>query len=193
MRKMQSFFADYGALIAPIAAIVNGFIAVIVAQFFKDHLLAKVLLVVAAGVLGAAAIGATIYSQRQLLATRSAEQRDRVAMKDLVRDGVTEGEALDNNWSDKEAVSFKHETNLWTNKMGHLIEDAYGKGEATLFMSDAGFTSYTDGRKQTEIRYWIIHRLQRLNDLVPRVDMLAMQPGFDPKNYHWVKDCPDCK
>jgi len=49
---------DYGALVAPTAAIINGFIAVLVAQFFKDHPVAKVLLVVAAGLLGTAAFGA---------------------------------------------------------------------------------------------------------------------------------------
>ena len=32
---VQDFLADYGALIAPIAAIINGFIAVVVASFSK--------------------------------------------------------------------------------------------------------------------------------------------------------------
>ncbi len=61
---MQTFPGDYGALIAPITAIISTFIAVLVAQFYKDHPVAKVLLVVAAGLLGAAAITATILSQR---------------------------------------------------------------------------------------------------------------------------------
>jgi hypothetical protein len=43
---MKEFFADYGGLIAPIAAIVNGFIAVLVAQFFKDNTKAKIILVI---------------------------------------------------------------------------------------------------------------------------------------------------
>jgi len=189
---MKSFLLDYGALIAPIAAIVNGFIAVVVAQFFKDHPLAKILLVVAAAVLGVAAISATISSQRQIVAARAAEHRDRIAMKGLLHDGIVEGEALTENWSSKDETNFRHEANRWTNKMGTLVEDAYGKGEASLIMSDAGYISYSDGRKQTGINNWIIHRLQRLNDLIPRVDTLAMQPGFDPKDYHWVTDCSTC-
>jgi hypothetical protein len=71
---LQTFLADYGALIAPIAAIINGFIAVLVAQFFKDRPAAKVLLVMVAGVLGIAAIGATVLSQRQILAVKTADQ-----------------------------------------------------------------------------------------------------------------------
>ena len=44
-RNMDNPLHDYGTLIAPTAAIINGFIAVLVAQFFKDHPIAKVLLV----------------------------------------------------------------------------------------------------------------------------------------------------
>jgi hypothetical protein len=54
---------DYVGLVAPTAAIINGFIAVLVAQFYKDYPIAKVILVVVAGVLGAAAIGATFYGR----------------------------------------------------------------------------------------------------------------------------------
>jgi len=67
---VQDFLADYGALIAPIAAIINGFIAVVVAQFFKDRPSAKVALVVAAGLLGVGVVGATVLTQRQIVATK---------------------------------------------------------------------------------------------------------------------------
>jgi hypothetical protein len=66
------------------------------------------------------------------------------------------------------------------------------RGEASLLMSDAGYISYSDGKKQTDIRNWIIHRLQRLNELVPRVDSLTLRQGFDAKNYHWAEKCPEC-
>jgi hypothetical protein len=65
---------DYVGLVAPTAAIINGFIAVVlVAQFYKDHPIAKVILVVGAGVLGAAAIGATFYGQYQVVSERVAD------------------------------------------------------------------------------------------------------------------------
>jgi hypothetical protein len=119
-------------------------------------------------------------------------ETDRVAMKALISVGIKEGEALCDNWFAKDADGFKHESNLWTNRIGHLIEDAYGAGEASLLMSDAGYIGYSDGKKQTDIRNWIIHRLQRLNELIPRVDSLTLQPTFDAKNYHWADKCPEC-
>ena len=119
---------------------------------------------------------------------------DRVAMKSLISVGIKEGEGLIKNSSnkDEDADSFKHESNLWTNRIGHLVEDAYGSGEASLLMSDAGYISYSDGKKQTDTRNWIIHRLQRLNELIPRVAFLPLQSNFDPKNYHWAEKCPEC-
>ncbi len=113
-------------------------------------------------------------------------------MKALISVGIDEGEALTKNSDKKDADSFQHETNFWTNRIGHLIEDAYGKGEASLLMSDAGYVSYSDGKKQTDIRNWIIHRLQRLNELVPRINSLTLQPSFDAKNDHWADKCPEC-
>jgi hypothetical protein len=115
-----------------------------------------------------------------------------LAMKSLISSGVKEGEDIGKDWVTKDEEAFLHETNRWTNRIGHLIEDAYGKGEASLLMSDAGYISYSDGKKRTDIHNWIIHRLQRLNEIVPRVDSLRMQPNFDPINYHWVQDCSEC-
>ncbi len=74
-RTMDNLLHDCGTLVAPTAAIVNGFIAVLVAQFFKDHPIAKVLLVVTAALLGVAAIGAIFYSQHQIVTERETAGR----------------------------------------------------------------------------------------------------------------------
>jgi len=114
-------------------------------------------------------------------------------MKELIGKAMDEGEKLDTDWFKRtDDANFKHAINVWTNKTGHLIEDAYGKGEATVWMSDAGYTSYSDGKVHTDMHNWIVHRLQRLNDLVGKVDTIPMQPNFDPKNYYWVTECPNC-
>jgi hypothetical protein len=64
---------DYVGVLPSTAAILNGFIAVLVAQFFKDHPIAKICLVVAAGILGVLAIVATVYGQHQIIAQREVE------------------------------------------------------------------------------------------------------------------------
>ena len=69
---MKDFFADYGALVSPILAIVNGLIALVVAQFFKERPAAKIFLVTSAAVLSVAAVTATVVSQRQALAIKVA-------------------------------------------------------------------------------------------------------------------------
>jgi hypothetical protein len=112
-KRMQTVFADYGALIAPIAAIINGFIAVVVAQFFKDHRTAKVLLVVAAGALGAAAISATIISQRQLVATRTADQLRRTEIREAIGRFINEGLAISNTCMDNTSPPRWQELNAW--------------------------------------------------------------------------------
>ena len=118
--------------------------------------------------------------------------QDRLAMKDLIGQVIDEADKIGADWATKDEVEFKHQTNLWTNKSGNLIEDAYGKGEASLFMNDAGYISYSDGSQRAKLHNWIIHRVQRLNELFQRVDMLAMRPEFDPKKYHWVGKCDSC-
>jgi hypothetical protein len=75
-----------------------------------------------------------------LRSSTAEELQKRAAMKSLLSNGINEGEAIGKDWVTKEEVAFLQETNGWTNRMGHLIEDAYGKGEASLFMSDAGMS-----------------------------------------------------
>jgi hypothetical protein len=143
-------------------------------------------------VVGAIALFFACFQAWNVQYETSTRNADRAVMKTLISLGIKEGEGLATNWTAKEADSFKHETNFWTNRIGHLIDDAYGGGEASLLMSDAGYISYSDGTKQTDTRNWIIHRLQRLNELIPRVDSLPLQPHFDPKNYHWADKCSEC-
>jgi hypothetical protein len=125
----------------------------------------------------------------------SAEQNQRrLAMKTLLSTAINEGGALSKEWFKRtDADAYLHEANVWTNKTGHLIEDAYGKGELAGWMSDAGIISFANRNEPAmKTRSWIINRLQRLNELMLRVDTLPMHPGFDPNNYLWVTECADC-
>ena len=56
----------------------------------------------------------------------------RQAMKSLISTAIDEGEALGKNRFQKDDQPFLNDTNLWTNKVGHLVEDAYGKGELSV-------------------------------------------------------------
>ena len=74
---------------------------------------------------------------------------------------------------------------MWTAKTGQLIEDAYGKGERDVFMNDAGINPINAVNDQNAlVSSELIARLQRLNELMSRVDTISMQPDFDPRKYH---------
>ncbi len=135
---MQNFLADYGALIAPIAAIINGFIAVIVAQFFKDRAAAKVLLVVTAGLLGAAAIGATVLSQRQFLATKTAEQLRQKEIRETIGRFISEGSVLAATCTDNATPPNWPNVNSWIAKIKDFLENRLGPSYATRLTSAAG-------------------------------------------------------
>ncbi len=128
---------------------------------------------------------------RSVTQNSAAEIQKRLAMKNLLATVIDEGNALSNE-DRTDADAYLHEANIWANKTGHLIEDAYGPGELDLWKSGAGITNYIDPRYPSmKVRNAITNRLQRLNELMPRVDALSMRPGFDPNNYKWVTQCAD--
>jgi hypothetical protein len=65
---------EYLNLLPAAAAVINGFIAVVIANFLRDRRRIRVSLVVTAGMLGASAIGATFYSQHLAIAQRAEER-----------------------------------------------------------------------------------------------------------------------
>jgi hypothetical protein len=70
--------ADYFVVIPSVLAVVSACITVVVSQLFKDHPIAKVLLVVATVVFAVIASGAIIGNQHQIIAQRYAD----IARKD---------------------------------------------------------------------------------------------------------------
>ena len=74
---------------------------------------------------------------------------------------------------------------------GTMIQSAYGPAEAAVFGSDAGLPLMNVVGAPTElVRSWNMNRLQRLNNLVKRVDTLPTEAGFDAAHYKW--ECPEC-
>jgi len=131
---MKEFFADYGGLIAPVAAIVNGFIAILVAQFFKDNTKAKVILVVSAAILGVAAIGASILNQRQVLAIKIAEQERSKQNREALGSFIGEGLALIADCSDKSTPPKWPELNDWVNRVKTFLSQNMGDSYAVRIM-----------------------------------------------------------
>ena len=71
--------ADYSVVVASLAAGISAFIAVVVAQFYKDHPIAKVVLVVATGLFAVITSGAIIWNQHQIIAQRDVDIAQKAA------------------------------------------------------------------------------------------------------------------
>jgi hypothetical protein len=65
-------WSDYIPVLPSVAAVINGFIALLVAQFFKEHPRSKAVLVGSAFLLGLASVGGTIYAQSRTIADKHA-------------------------------------------------------------------------------------------------------------------------
>ena len=135
---MQAFFTDYGALIAPITAIISTFIAVLVAQFYKDHPVAKVLLVVASGVLSAASIGATIASQRQIVFERTTETARGLAIREGIGNYLEEGKSLKRRCEDASVPLPEAQVADWDKRAKAFLTTNLGASYVTRFSDPTG-------------------------------------------------------
>ena len=66
----------------------------LIANFFRERPRERMILAVAAGMLGTVAIGATFYSLHEIVATRDAEAAHRLAIKEGLGSFVAEGDDL---------------------------------------------------------------------------------------------------
>jgi ABC-type transport system involved in cytochrome bd biosynthesis fused ATPase/permease subunit len=145
----MEFFADYGALISPIAAVINGFIAVLVANFLKDNAKAKVVLVVSAALLGIAGIGASILSQRQLLSVKIAEQTKNKARREALGSFIADGLKLIVDCSDSSIPPKLAEANKWFENVSLYLSANMGDAYVTRLKNPAGLPINAVCRMQT--------------------------------------------
>jgi hypothetical protein len=126
---------DYLGIVPSTAAIINGFIAVLVAQFYKERTVAKVVLVLTAGLLGLAAIGTTIYSQRLAIIDK---QTDFDRRRDKLGAFIAQGTALMERCSDNAQPLPQAEANQWAARVEALLNDKLDGSYVIRFRDSAG-------------------------------------------------------
>ena len=180
--NIGAFVRDYGTQFALAIAVLNTIISAIVG--LQNNPISRFALVVASIALGGLAVGASFYSQHQIVTSAEAEVQKRLAMKDILHVAIGDNETLLAKQRTESKGACLNEANTWTAKTGQLIEDAYGKGERDVFMNDAGINPINAANNQNAlVSSELIARLQRLNELMSRVDTISMRPDFDPNNY----------
>jgi hypothetical protein len=135
---MNGFLGDYINVIPSAAAVINGFIAVLVAQFFKNRAEAKTTLVVLAGIVSAVAIVATFDSQYQIVATRNADIQHRKEIRDQLGLFVAEGLKLMNDCADKSAPPRWADTNKWATQIHNFLDSKMGHSYSVRLGNPAG-------------------------------------------------------
>jgi hypothetical protein len=135
---LGDFFRDYGTPFASAVAVLNGFIAVLIAQLFQDYPAAKVLLVASAGLLGVAAVCATFYTQHQIVATRDAETARRLAIRDGLGSFVAEGNDLMGQCRDATKQVPLGQTYEWANRVEAFLSAQLDQSYVNRFRNSTG-------------------------------------------------------
>jgi hypothetical protein len=109
--------------------------------------------------------------------TSALETRERRKLvKTIVGRAIEEGERLLTRNSDG-SLGSKEAAGKWVTATRNFISAAFRAGEATLLLSDSGYTFYSsDG----QIGIWIKGRLRRLTELLARVETLDIRQRLRP-------------
>jgi hypothetical protein len=113
---------DYISVLPSVAAVINGFIAVMIAQFFKENKVAKVILVASAGVLGAAAIGADFYGRHQLMVAERVAAQHNKEIRTQLGDLIQEGTALIAGCSNASEAAPVAAVDAWLHKVTDFLD-----------------------------------------------------------------------
>ncbi|MDQ6867404.1 MAG: hypothetical protein M3178_02975 [Pseudomonadota bacterium] len=170
---MGDFFRDYGTPFASAVAVLNGFIAVLIAQLFQDCPTAKVFLVASAGLLGAVAICATFYTQRQIVATRDADAAKKKYIREQLGKFIEEGVAIKSRCQDSALPIPLADANDWKERVEMFLETKLCHSYVISFRDRTGiFQSETIYGDDAHTNMWdalynFIFRLEQFSQKLP--------------------------
>jgi hypothetical protein len=138
------------------------------AQFYKDHPIAKVVLVVVAGVLGAAAIGATFYGQYNVVSERVADDARRRDIREHLGNFIEVGNELMRRCADPTQEVPLDDANKWADNVETFLSDQLGRSYVIRFRDATGAPSMTldNAKDQRHQNTWfgIYVRVLRLEE-----------------------------
>jgi hypothetical protein len=165
---------DYVPVLPTVAALVNGLIAVMIANFFKDKPRAKRALAISAGIVCMVALGATFYGQHSIGAARDAEHRHNVEVRERLGAFIAEGDSLMREYADLGTPLPTDKANDWANRTETFLAMRLGMSYVIRFRDDTGVPSIrlTIGDAARGAEWYGIYarvlRLQEFSTEVPR-------------------------
>lgn len=136
--RRRNMWTDYLPIVPSIAAVANGLIAVFVAQFYKDNMRAKIILVTSAAVLSCAAIGATVYGQYDVIQTRKEDQNRKSRIRDKLAIFINDGHALMVKCADVNTAPPKEDADKWNANVSRYLNDELGGAYVVKFYDRYG-------------------------------------------------------
>lgn len=112
--------------------------------------------------------------QTLLVLRRRADQKDRKgAAKDALGAFMNEGNNL---FRDSRERDVETEALEWATRCRDFIRETFGSGEAALFLDDSGYTFFSGSGR---MRNFILGRMRRLGELIPRVDQMDLRADIE--------------
>jgi hypothetical protein len=135
---MKDFLTDYGAVVAPVFAIIGTYVALLVAQFFKENFVAKVILIGFSTVLSFGAVAALISNQHAVLAAKVAEQEKNRSTREKLGSFMREGLQMISDCSDNSIPLKQTELNDWLKRLVEWVRSNMGDAYAARLTNPAG-------------------------------------------------------
>jgi hypothetical protein len=153
--------SDYLSTVPTAIAIMNGFIALVVANFYKEHRTAKIVLVVVTAIFSAAAIGATIYSQYSMLAAKAAEAARKNAIHEQLGIFIAAGDDLMGKSRDINQNAPETEVTQWAEKVENYLSENLGPSYVFRFRDESGVQGHPpEGIAGKRLFLWAITYLR---------------------------------
>ena len=149
---------QYLSVVAPVIAIINGVIAVFVAQFKPDEWRAKIILLSIAITLGILAAGATILYQYNTVRQQQQEKDKRTEIRKRIAEFIVSSNTTMNLIRDKntDIVVVEHEANRWYAEAQQYLA-TIGVDYLSRFQSTSGLSPIRPGgiEDQQRVNLWV--------------------------------------
>jgi hypothetical protein len=167
---LRSFFQSYAPVIALAAALFNGAAALLIARLFANRPRAKVILAALVLALSTAAIGATLYNQRQIISGAVGANARQAEIRTAIGGLITGGESLMALCADPKTPPPTDAAMNWRSRAEAFLAARLGGAYPARFADPTGVPAamLSDGALDAahqELWYGLYFRVYRLEEM----------------------------
>jgi hypothetical protein len=143
------------AVLPGVAAVINGFIAVLMAHFFQGKPRAKVIFVAVAGAIAVVAVGTTLYGQYLVVSQRNAEHAAAAALRDKLGDFITQGNALMTECGIPSNPAPLEPAEAWASTVETFLKEKMGASYVARFRDSTGGPLGEPNMDKLHLQLWL--------------------------------------